>query len=476
MSQINIPSDKRRPGSFVTFDFESGPVGLVSIDRAIALVGAMAAGGSATVGEPTQVFDGGECDSAVGQGTPLALMGRKVFEVFRMLGSGAEVYLVPIADPAGTAATRTFTMAGTATEAGEVVVKIAGRTLRVPVANGDAAATVAVALETQIDSNLANLPGTAGVAGAVCTFTFAVTGVNGNSLNAETVSVPAGITCTVAVGTPGAGTIDITAALDALASKNYQAIAISNKLAADVTDAASHLDEMWAATAKRFRWLFMGENGTLGTATTVASGGDRKDLLVGTYEGSGSLPGEIAAALAALAIATPKPSYNFDGQELPLFPPSDSDAYSDAEVETALAGGTIPLTPGKAGRAKVERFVTTQTTDSAGNPFENLRDYANSRTLAYYAEQIDIAVARAIQGQNLDAALLRTCKGIAYSILLIGQSNGDLHNVEEHKDEIQAAAHPDIPTRILLDVPEAVVPNAHQVDGTYRLIVEGAQI
>lgn len=476
MTQSNIPSDLRQPGSYMTLDFESGPIGLVSIGRAIVLIGAKTSAGAGVVAEPVLAQSAAECRAIAGKTSILSLMGAKVFEVFKRLGGAAQVYLVCVADPAGTAAAFTFTASGTATEAGDTVFKIAGRTLRASTSDGAAAATVASAVKAAIDANGIDLPGGAGaVVGAVCTFTAGVTGVNGNGIALEVISTPAGITVTPTQSVTGVGVIDITAALDSLGTREYQSIAISNNLAADATDLAAHLDEMWGAGAKKFRHAFIGSRSSLGTATTVASGADAKHIVQASMEGAGSLPGEIAAAVAAMRLTKEQPSYNYDGTELPLYVPSDSDAYTDSEVETALAGGVTPLTKTDAGMAKMERLVTTQTTDSAGNPFENLLDLSNSWTLAYYGKQADIAVARAIQGQSLDSALLRSLRGIVYRILLLGQEAGDLHNVEAHAGEIQVVAHPSIPTRVLIDIPCAVVPNAHQADTTMRLIVEGAQ-
>jgi phage tail sheath gpL-like len=474
--QSNIPSDKRRPGTFLTLDFESGPVGLVTVGRAIALIGAKTAAGTGTVAEPALVGSDAECDAIAGQGSILALMGKKVFETFKKLGGSAQVYLVPVADPAGTAALFTFTCTGTTTEAGDLVIKIAGRTIRVPLALGVTDANCAIAIEEAIDARIADLPGTAGSATTVCTFTTAVTGVNGNGISVETISAPAGMAVVAAASaTVGAGAIDVTAALDSLGTREYQSIAISNTLAADVTDLAAHLTEMWAAGKKRFRHAFMGNRDTLATATTVASGADTHEIVVASYEGSGSMPGEIAASVAAMRLTKDKPSQNYDGTELPLFAPSDTLAYTDTEVETALAGGVTPLTKLDNGFAKMERLVTTQTTDSAGNPFENLRDFTNSWVPAYYAKQVDFALARAIGGRNLDSKLLRSLRSIAYRILLLGQENNDIHNVEARAGEIQVSPHPSIPTRALTDVPISPVPNAHQVDTTVRVIVEGAQ-
>lgn len=470
----NIGSGIRKPGTFVTFDDLSGNLGVAPGPKRIALVGTLAASGAlATAEEPVQVFSKTEADEQAGEGTFLALMAHRVFDVLKTAQDSIEVWLCGAADPSGTAAAFTFTVTGTATAGGDVVFRVAGRTLRATVTVGDSNTTVAAAMEAALDAQTKILPVTASVNLGVVTCTATVTGVNGDDIAIEVVSAPAGISVATAQSVSGAGTIDITNALDALGSRNYMHVAIENHAAADVTDADAHLDEMWNASKKFFRWLLMGETGTVSTATTLSAAANDKRMLVVSCEGCPNLPGEMAAAVGAMALTHPRPSYNWDGHELGLYPPSDSDAFLDSEIETLLAAGCTPLVPTPNGNVEVVRLVTTKTTEG-GATFEALLDYANPRTTVHYALLIDGTLSIAIKGKNIDTELLLTLKDLALDILRQGEEAGDLHNVDDHANELKVESHPTIPTRILTEIPMAPTPNAHQIDSTVVMIVESA--
>ena len=471
--QSNIPSDKRRPGTFHTFDDTSSARSLVPITRSLLLIGMKHSSGVAAVNTPLQVFNEREAEVAFGKSSELSMMVRIALATFRALGSFAQIWCIPIAEPAGVAAQRTFTIGGPATEAGDVVVRICGRTIRGPVKVGDSANTIAGALKAAIDTQLSDLPVTVSVAAAVVTVSYRHTSVNGNDLVLEAVSAPAGVTNAVGSPTAGTGVPDIQPALDVAGSRDYLAIAIANHAAQDVTDLGEHMDLMWAASKKRYRHAFLCSTGTLGSATTLATPPNRKEIIVVTFEGGRMLPGEYAASVAAMTQTKERPSYNWDGTELPVYGTADANVYEDAEVETAILGGTTPLTVTDAGKVIVERLVTTKATLS-GAAFENLRDYAVSATTAYYARQLDAKLAPAIKGQNVDTTLLRDLHDLAYDVLKQGEALGDLHHVDDHATELVVAPHPSIPSRVLVEFPQSVVPNAHQIDVTHRLFVEAA--
>jgi phage tail sheath gpL-like len=476
MLQSNIPTDKRRPGTFFTFDDTSGARSLTPNARSVCCIGMKGAAGTWPVNVPVQVFNEAEADAGALRGSELALMLRSALKTFRLLGSEAQLWAVPIAEPAGTAATRTFTFVGTPTSAGDALVRVAGRLIRVPIKVGDSVTTMALSLKTACDVMAAagDLPGVTTSAVGVATFTYRHLGVNGVDLKATVVASVPGVAITAAVGAAGTGVADIQPALDVLGSRDYLAIAIANHAAADLVSLGTHLDLMWAATRKRYRHVFLAETGTLGTATTLALAPNRKEVLVSTFEGGRALPGEYAAAVAAMTQTHERPSHNWNGTALPLPGTDDALVYEDSEVETALAGGCTPLSMSLTGTVMIERLVTTKATQS-GAAFEPLRDYAASATAAYYARQIDALFATALSGENLDSELLRELRGLAFSVLKRGEELGDLHHVDDHAAELVVAAHPDIPSRAICEIPVSVVPIANQVDATIRFFSEAAK-
>ncbi len=485
MSLGNLPLDVRRPGSFMYMDDISSARGLLAAGRSVVLVGVKHSSGVAVLNTPIQVRSEAEGDIAFGTGSELALMVRMAFKTFRKLGvapwngSPAAVWCVPIADPAGTAATYTFTAAGTATAAGTEIVRVAGREIHVAVASGATAATVAAAIEAQLDLRAPDLPVTAGVSGAVVTGTFRHTGVNGNGLDWVTVQNVPGITVTAAVGVTGAGAADVQPALDALLAGDYKAIALANHAAQDLVDLGEHMDEMWGPSTKRYRFGFIAETGTLGTATTLAGTPNRKELLVGSFEGGYNTEAEIAAFLAAATQTREGPLLNLNDIEGPLYGTAEASNYLDSELETAIVGGVTPLKMTPTGAVKIVRLVTTKQTQG-GLAFENLRDFAVPNTMAYTALQVDAVVLRTLQGaqfeqRGIDAELIRDVKAAVYNVLKDIERLGAIHNVDAHAGEIVVQAHPDVPTRLVIEAPVPVVPLAHQADTTLRLFVEAPQ-
>lgn len=476
--QSNLPTNKRRPGVAHTFDFTSGARGFVSLNTAVAVVGVKSAAGVMVASVPTLVTNEVEIDLAAGKGSELAIVARSVLRQWRKMGieSAAQLWLVAIAAPAGVQATYTFTVTGTATAAGDVEFKIAGRLLRASVNSGDTQNTIAAAIKTAIDVAAAEgiLPVTGSVATNVATATYVTNGVNGNDVKVEVIKAPAGVTVVAAAGVAGTGVASVVAALDSLGSRDYDTIALCNHAAQDVTDVLSHMDSMWGSTRQRWRWAFIGHAGTVAAATTLASPANRVQLAIEACENIPVLPGELAAAVAAVPVAFERPNKNYDATELWCFPPPSADAFSDTEVETLLAGGVTPIGVTDTGVCQIERLVTTKITE-AGAPFDPTRDLCVTRTQAYYARQSDALIRRMKQGANLDDDLLDAMLEALLQMLREGERIGDLHKVEEHKAELMAAAHTSVPTRGLIEIPESVVPNFHQADLTHRLFVEGAR-
>ena len=115
---------------------------------------------------------------------------------------------------AGTQATGTLTIAGTATSTGTFSFYIDGDAYKIPVAVGDAAADIAIALNALINANTAALV-TSGVALAVVTLTSVHKGTFGNTIktmmnyNSDEL-IPEGLTSTIVQIAGGAGDPDLT--------------------------------------------------------------------------------------------------------------------------------------------------------------------------------------------------------------------------------------------------------------------------
>lgn len=475
MTTSNIPSDKRRPGTFQTFDYFSGARGQVALPRALAIIGSKLTGAEATNDEPIRVGSEAEADAAVGVGTFLAIAAKTAMAACRALKSSPPaIYLVPVAEASGgTKAIHRFAVTVTTAEAGDLRVQVCGRTITVAVADAAAQNTIAADLVAAINAKAAELPVTAANSTNQANLTVNVKGIVGQEVRLDVIETPTGVSVAVSNPTPGVGVADYGNALDALGSQHYFSVALEDDDSTILADLEDHLDDVWGPGRKRYRHAFTATRDTVGNTTTLSEGLNRPEIVVSAYRQAKSFPCEIAAAVGAMRLTRERPNYNWDGTEIPLYGPDDSDGYSDDEVETLLAAGVTPLTKTATGKAKVERLVTTKSSESS-IPFENLLDLAVSWTMAFYALQLDARLSRAIRGKSLDENLLNDLGDIAYATLKEGEELGDLHKVDEHKDEIVVDSHPSVPTRALVEVPQSVVPNAHQVDATHRLFVEGA--
>ena len=266
-----LPSTVRRPLVAHSFLYSSGARSLVPIDRRVVVVGIKTSAGTLAAATPTEIYDTVQSDTLGGVGSEVALMARAAFAQMERDDRACHLFMVTIAEPgAGTARVVTLTAAGTATEAGTLLYRIAGRLLMVGVAVGDAAATVAAAPKAQIDAAGPILPLTAGVVGAVVTCTLRYKGANGNDVAFREERGIAGITIAYAQSAAGAGDTDLTASLDTLTQK-FDGIATANHIANDVTDLRAHLDVMNTQTAKKWRRAHMACPGSIATATALAA-------------------------------------------------------------------------------------------------------------------------------------------------------------------------------------------------------------
>lgn len=473
----SIPSTTRKPGIYHEFDAVSGATGLTPVELRLLVVGIMGSGGTATANTPVQIFDEADADLKLDQGSEAALGCRRALGQFKRLGIAAELWCCPLADPSGTATVETLTASGTATEDGDVVFRIAGRTLFAGVSSGDDDEAVAAAIKAAIDEAAAILPVTAALDSedaAEVEVTANYTGVNGNDIAFSVVSTPAGVTVTPAQATEGATAVVLTTALANALVKDFRVVAIGNHTSTDVTALDTHLDAAWAAAAKRWRFGIIGETGTLSAANTLSAAANDYRQIVASYEGCPNLPIEVAAAVGAALVArgSVQPNYNWDAEELDLYVPPDASAYTDAEIESALSSGSTPLAPSDDGaRTEIVRLITTKTTEG-GNPFENTKDVATINGWIATARQLDALYAQRYKGVNKNAQVLKRMRSDGLARLRLLEERGVTQNVEEHKDEFIVETDGSVATRAVVQVPESIVPNLHQTVLKHVLIVE----
>lgn len=472
----------RKPQTFHNFAYSQGGRSLVPLPTRALIIGT-AKGGTSVANTIYQINDPVETDALFGIGSQAALMCRKAFETEALLGQGPQLFGAGLAEPgAGTARVGTFTITGPATAAGNLVIRIAGRTFTIGVAIGDTATTIASAISSAINAAKQFLPVTASSAVGVVTVTNVQKGLGGNDVVFEAVSQPAGVTNVFAQTVAGAGISDPTTALANALGPDYDAIAIENHLSADIALALAHVTAAWAAGERKWRWVVFGEPGSIGTGTTLAAAANDRAIAVLNANGCLSLPCEMAAAGAVALLKPDRPNGNWDGMRLPLYPPYDANDMTNTQVESALAAGLTPLKPvidlqtrvTTQGVMQIVKFVTTATT-LAGQPFEALRDIAVPRTGAFLARQIDAAFASRFGAQANPSGVLLTDDTIAQirdmvaNIMYASQDRGYITNVDTDLQQLVVEKDLTAPGRVNVDVTYTVVLGLHQVAFVHRV-------
>lgn len=463
----NVPSTVRRPGNFHEFDFFSATQGLTPLENRVLLVGTRNTGeGTATNDLFVQVTSDTEADALFGIGSEVALMVRKALKIGRLIGFAPQIWAMPIAEASGgTKAVHTITVgAGTAAVGGDVIFRIGEQLFRAGVTAGDNQDAVAASIKLAVDGKLATVPVTPTVALGVVTLTNKALSINGSDVKVEILSVGlTGLSITPVLATPGVGSPDITDALSASIAKYFECVAIANHLAADVTILKSHLDSAWGPDQKRWRFGFVGENGSLATCTGLSIAANDERMSFGSYEGSPSWPGLIAAEEATIVAARSQPNYNWNGHVSTLIPPSDESlVYTGDEKEVALAAGVTAFVPNDArDGSHVVRLVTSKTQDS-GNPFERLLDLGIIRGMVAVHRQLDAAFSQKFGNVNKSAAILKRQRSVAYAILLAFEKIGVTQNVEANFSQLLVEADPLATTRSVTSIPEDIIPILNQ--------------
>ncbi|HEX6022555.1 MAG TPA: hypothetical protein VFZ00_11210 [Solirubrobacter sp.] len=431
--ETNVPSTLLRPQTFHTFLASHVAGKLTSVPLSIALIGA-AKGGTATAGT---VYDmtgltAADGDALFGQSTELALMHRQSIACANFFQAGPRVFCVPIAESAGVANVQTGTAVGTTTAAGNLIIKVAGRAFAVGLSLGLGQNGVASAIAAELQKRAAELPVVVTVATNVVMFTHPTKGTNGADVKIQVIQQVAGCVVTIATGTAGTGATDHQPALDALSPRRYDGIVFANHAAADITEIVADIAVRWGAASKNWSLYFVGEMGTIATATALAAAGNDKALQLASMEGCWNTAGEMATTHAMMVFSRERINASYNGVRVPLYPPADATIYTPAEVETALAAGLTPFTAvidstGAVTQnlAKCEKAVTTKTT-TGGQPDDKYRAIGIPRTMYSVAIQVDIETEARFgpdqnpdgvrQSTDTDKAIKKMWAGIARSL------------------------------------------------------------
>lgn len=399
-----IPPSNRVPGIFLKVSLGVGARTALDATRKVLIVGNKLSGGTAAVELPYLISGPDDAATYFGRGSELHMMAIAAFAA----NPSVVLYAIAITASGGTAASGTLVFASSATSAGTCRVWVRGEMIEIPVANGDAAATVAAAVEAAIDDQT-DWPVTAGVVSGTVTVTAKHAGPRGNhiALRAELVDVT-GLTVTPPAGgflTSGATSDAPANAIAAAAGDRYYYYALPYTDSVNLALFETSLDSLDEPENGKRAVYVAACIDTPANAITLATGQNFARGQIAWAEGSEDYPGCIAAALAAYRARyeSSDPAANISGEEIPGLHPSPrpTDVPTGTELQNAINNGLTPIAKTAGGGMRLVRNCTTRTLDADGNPDYRVLDAHKVSVADFVADDLEVFLADRFRGFKL---------------------------------------------------------------------------
>ena len=370
-----------------------------NVSQNVLIVGQGLAAGSYTSGDLQQNVAEADISSLFGAKSHIAQMLR----AFKAINKVTAVDAIALDDAAGTEATGTYAIAGTATEAGTLVFNIGSGTNRsysIDVASGDAHTDVSAALEAAITADT-----TAPFSGSDTSGTVTITAENkgtiGNDYTLELTGSVAGITVTVTGMASGATDPTLTGLFDVIGTKRYQTIvypgAYDTTVLTTLLDARFNIDnnvldgiailtvtDTYASLVSTYTAINNESLAVCGNQTvsrTYKKGGaimELNDVVSSQIAAIRALRLTPDVSIANYVISRAArdsfggdhirslPYHNTPYSLIPLIPLEDE--FTETEISGLLTAGVFTLGNNRAGNSVIQgSTVTTYKTDAAGN-------------------------------------------------------------------------------------------------------------
>ncbi|TAN60477.1 MAG: phage tail protein, partial [Magnetospirillum sp.] len=301
-----IPVTWRVPGVNVEFDWSAGNQGLVRSLQRLLIVAYHPGNGFPVAADTAFLVE--SYDHAVqvaGRGSLFAQMVKTAKKANRV----NELWAILVDEPnAGVKAAGAITLTGPASAAGTIPLMVDGQLVQVGVAASDTAATIATAAIAAINANT-DLSVTAAIDGvntAKVNITCRWKGAVGNGVDLRVgywrgLAAPAGAGIAVTAFAGGAGVPDLTAAIDALAPKQYHHVITPFADSVTLHTLAEEMERRWDAMVQKEGQVWSAAPGSLGTLTTLGSGLNSDALSVMGIGKSPTSPWIAASAYGAAA-------------------------------------------------------------------------------------------------------------------------------------------------------------------------------
>lgn len=380
---VGFTTDDHSPGFVSQVLYGAAGLSAATATLKVLIVANKTSAGDAAAGDVVQVFSEGDANARAGVGSEAARMAYAALQV-----PGVSVYLAFVADPAGTAATMTITIANTAGSDGEFRYWINGRKIVARITSGLSATLGGDAVRDAINADT-KLPCTAANSSGTVTLTMKQTGPRGNDfiVRQDITGKPTTQTSTLG-GTgsavsglgqkfgSGATADDLTTIATNTFPGWYARVALAARDATQLGVWETSMDSKAGPFEQRPQHTVCAVNGSLGAAQSLSQTtlNNQRFQLLWMLNGETD-PAELAAFVAALRAVTEQadPNASYSGNAILGAAPHtrDVDSPQRSTRVAALKTGVTPIRT-ENGAAVIDRSITTRCLDGTNPDYRTL--------------------------------------------------------------------------------------------------------
>lgn len=465
----NIPSTIRKPGIYTEFNMKMAVNTLPANLYKVLVIGQRIAAGTVAANTAVDIFSDDEAAVYFGRGSIAHLTVRAAIKANRYLSLQA----IALDDAvAGVAASGTVTITGPATSSGALRLDVNNQAVDIAIASGDAANSIAAALNAQIALQ-PDLPVTATVLAGVVTLTAKNKGTLGNAIKVSaTLSGASGVGAAVVAMANGLNDPDITDALTAVYNAGHHILISAYNDETNLTALRTHIDAVSGPQEKRRCRAVFAHIGTYAQATTLATAINSGRMLCVLDPSANEAVYEVSAAMAAVAASEEDPARPLNGLALGgLVPPPMASWLSETQIEAALHNGVTPVRVGPGNKVQIVRAITSYLVNANSVPDISMLDWTTIGTLDYVAMSLEQRIGLRFPRDKKSARTKARLKDEIMNVLYKLEELEIVENVEANKAGVLIEDDSVDPNRYNVKIPVDVVNGLHVIAQRLDLIL-----
>lgn len=386
----------RTPGVFAEFDASQATSVLISQARAV-IVAQRTSAGTAAAGSFNRIFSVDQAKELAGVGSQAADM----VDIFNANNANIQLDLV-LLDDSGTAAKKTITVTGPATDSGTLNIYIGGRRIIVPVSVGDTADEIATAIDAEINLQT-DLIMSSTVVTNVVTLTARNAGewtqvipiqVNPRTrARGGTEQNPAGTSFAIANTVTGSGNPSVSVAIAALPDKVINFFAMPYTDAANLTLWETEIERRNDANVQKEGFGFGAKFGTVGSLVTFGNTQNARfhtiiDAGVGTFNVEHHYTAAYAGRASRISSNDPAVPWQFE-QLVGIIPDFAEDQRDIDDENDLLFNGVAASRVSECGsKLFILREITNFQLNTLGQPDVSFLDSQTPLTIQFIRQSL----------------------------------------------------------------------------------------